>query len=177
MKTYQGKSIRQWSIHFQTTYATFQRRVNGMGFEAAVNLGARPQKPQPSILFEYNGKMQSVKEIAKLTGIKSDTLYARTRRLGIKEAVRMGVPDRRAKQPKKKDLSFINSDANKMGNRLKPNNERMTILRRAISKNQLLCHKTMKPVFAVSDCLVNGCKSGCFDGVYEGNKRVGGVMY
>jgi len=201
MITYKGKSLRKWSIEIDVPYARLYKMYRRHDDDMPTAIKAALAKKEVGNVGKrhlVNNEELTVVQICKKYGYKKDTLYARMNSNGgdMQAAVDKGLPTFNTRKPAKpkrtkpKKKDFIFSKENQAGNRLKFNHDDVVTLwlRRAFRNGtlQILCHKKLieqklseakSKVFSPLDCINERCQRGCFDGVYEGNKRVGGVMF
>lgn len=99
--SYKGKAYRKWSDlarDYGLHPKQFEKRVShGWRLDEALEIPIeRKQKILNVKLYEYNGKLYSVKELSKISGISEKTLYKRLKRgWNISETVEIPVGKRR----------------------------------------------------------------------------------
>lgn len=81
VKTYNGKTLKEWSEELNMPVATLRARINN-GWNMDEIFRNDNHKKKGSKLYEYNGKKQNLNAWAKELGISVHTLNARINRLG-----------------------------------------------------------------------------------------------
>lgn len=92
---YDGKSmgIKEWGDYVGVSYPTMQKRLKVMSIEEAVKMGRQKNGRKARLFITYKGEEMSIKELAKRTGMRYETLRYRICLVGMtpEEAVATDV--------------------------------------------------------------------------------------
>ena len=164
--TYLGETLPlvDWASKINMSYSGFYARVKKNGFAAAFEMGSKNYAGglECPLFFvkKYDRKM-TISEVADLEGLNRGTLSARMIRKGggeegLEKAIAMGKPRR------KSDSTFNHNTTTSEELKEPP---RFNVIREAIRRGLVKCHKTGEKVFSPLDCMNNKCPSKCFDGI------------